>query len=708
MSNDLGHGGMFDPLNGAERKQACGGQRSDSVESYRPVVPVPEGAPEPDWERLKPQDIEDPLVEGPPTTWSYQTRDGAEAFRVARWETRSGGKEFRPATWNGKEWVLKAMPDSRPLYGLPALLQSNDKPVVVVEGEKCADAAAPVFPGRTVTTWAGGAKAWRKTDWQSLVGREVLLVSDADDTGREAMRDIAGHLASLECTVRIYLPEGDDKKDIADWLEESLNAETVATRIEADASEWDKIGGYVASAPPWQRLPGKSISPSSVDEPGTTDVYASLIEDAKKAPGILFRPDTLEWLVNLPQEEWINLRFLIKQNCKDVPLAELDRAIRAHAEDDAGDNLQGHAIEWSEVKPWANPVDGALLLDEIAELIRRYVVMPDGMVDGVALWIGHTWIHHSLGISTFLNITSATKRCGKSLLLEVIAELVPRPSPVSGLTTGPTLFRFIERDEPTLLLDEADTYLKNSEGLRGIINGSQRRDIAKIMRTVGTDYEPQCFSTWCPKVICGIGGLPDTVLDRSIIIRLERRPARTGDLPKWRDRDRQAIEDMKRKLVRWTADNINSILTQRNDVTFPPKLHDRACDAWEALLAIGDAAGREWAGSTGRAWQACEAISADTQDETGPREMLLADLWRVFGNFGDPKTMGTAQIIDELVKMEARPWSEWRGGKQLSPRGLANLLKDFKISPGTIGGKAKGYKREQFTEVWKNYGIESS
>ena len=228
------------------------------------------------------------------------------------------------------------------------------------------------------------------------------------------------------------------------------------------------------------------------------------------------------------------------------------------------------------------------------------------------------------------------------------------------------------------------------------------------MRTVGTDYEPRRFGTWCPKVICGIGGLPDTVLDRSIIIRLERRPARTGDLPKWRERDRQAIEGMKRKLARWTTDSINSVLTQRNDVTFPPRLHDRACDAWEALLAIGDVAGEEWAGRTGRAWQACEATSADTQEETGAREMLLADLWQVFGDSGDPETMSTAQIIEELVKMEARPWLEWRGGKQLSPRGLANLLKDFKISPGTIGGKEKGYKREQFTEVWKNYGIESS
>ena len=637
MSNDPSHGGMFDPLSGAERKQTCVGRKSELANSYRPVVPVPEGASEPDWERLKPQDIEDTLVEGPPTTWSYQTRDGAEAFRVARWETRSGGKEFRPATWNGKEWVLRAMPDSRPLYGLPALLESDDKPVVVVEGEKCADAAARVFPGRTVTTWAGGAKAWHETDWQSIAGREVLLISDADDTGREAMRDIAGHLASLECTVRVYLPKGDAKDDIADWLDAD-GAEMAAERIQADANPIDTAS--------------REAVVSSVDAPQTGVAAAwavNLLVEAQSDAGAPFEPERLSRLAEMRRDsppEWERLRRHLSDT--KVRVAELDKALFRYADDDDSEYLQGQALEWPECAPWPNPVDGALLLDEIARTIRRYVVMPDGMVDGVALWIVHTWIHDHLEISTFLNITSATKRCGKSLLLEVIAELVSRPLPVSGSITGPVLFRVIERDEPTLLLDEADTYFKNSEGLRGIINGSQRHDNAYIMRTIGNDYEPRRFGTWCPKVICGIGGLPDTVLDRSIIIRLERRPAHTGDLPKWRDRDRQAIEDMNRKLVRWTADNINSILTQRNDVTFPPRLHDRACDAWEALLAIGDIAGGEWAGRTGRAWQACEAISADTQDETGAREMLLTDLYRIFHDAGDLETMNTKKVINEL------------------------------------------------------------
>ena len=195
-------------------------------------------------------------------------------------------------------------------------------------------------------------------------------------------------------------------------------------------------------------------------------------------------------------------------------------------------------------EPWPDPVDGAELLDGVAALIRQYVHMPAPAADAVALWIAHTWLHDRLEISTFLNVTSATKRCGKSLLMEVLTTLVIRPMPVSGHITSAALFRTIERYVPTLLLDEVDTYLGDNPELRGNLNGSQRRDSGGTIRCVGEDYEPRQFNPWCPKVFSGIGGLHDTMRDRSLVIRLTRRPANLGDLPGWRDRDQQSIQDM--------------------------------------------------------------------------------------------------------------------------------------------------------------------
>ena len=185
----------------------------------------------------------------------------------------------------------------------------------------------------------------------------------------------------------------------------------------------------------------------------------------------------------------------------------------------------------------------------------------------------------------------------------------------------------------------------------------------------------------CPKAIAGIGGLPDTVLDRSIVVNLTRRlPG--ASLAHWRDRDRTAIEELRRKLGRWCEDNAANIVAGLSGVTFPPGLHDRGRDAWEALLAIGDVAGSDWSGRDGRAWKACEHVTASTADEeTGAREMVLADLHTIFKDKDWPEAIGTNQVLEDLIAMEARPWNEWKRGKPLTARGLSSLLKPFRVQP---------------------------
>ena len=664
---------------------APAGKRDD----YRPVIPVPPDLPDPDWQALRPPEaIDDPVA-----TWVYRKEDESIAFHVGRWEAANGDKEIRPVTWDGTDWRPKGMPALRPLYRLPDILKYAEPSVVVVEGEKCADAARDAFPWHVVTTWSHGCEAWKGTDWQPLAGCEVLLVADPDVPGRKAMEAVAKHLYSLGCRVRIYLPDVDPKDDIADWIEAD-GADDVREWIEVQAKRWTPMD--------WK------------DE---------LVERAKTDAGAPFEQVMLVKLAELRRDElaeWQRLRCKLKK--AEFSIGNLEQAMATVARG-GDDGLQGQPLDWAEVEPWPDPVDGAALLDDTAELIRRYVEMPATSVTAVALWVAHTWVHDRLEISTFLNITSATKRCGKSLLMEVLVALVWKPLPASGRITPAALFRTVERYTPTLLLDEADTFLGADQELRGLVNGSQRRDLAYVTRLVGDDHEPRSFRTWCAKAISGIGSLPDTVLDRSLLIGLERRPPNTGGLPRWRDRDKQAIADLNCKLARWIADNGDTVLDRRNTVAFPPVLNDRARDAWEALLAIGDVAGVEWAGRTGRAYRACEAINASAEPETGAPEMLLADLWQVFRDAGNPTHLPTGKIdpahsspqpaiLPALVAMEDRPWSEWTRSRPLSPRGLAKLLKDFGIAPGTIrldsGATPKGYKRAAFELVWKRYDIPSS
>ena len=316
------------------------------------------------------------------------------------------------------------------------------------------------------------------------------------------------------------------------------------------------------------------------------DLPADLIERTKADPGVPFvHAEALAGMRSKTPADWARVKAPLKAALKasDVPLGDLERAMGAG--DANGDGKQGRPVEFEDPEPWPERVDGAALLSGIASFIQRYVSIAPALADTVALWIVVTWIHDRLEISPFLNVTSATKRCGKSLLLEVLGELVHHPLPVGGRVTSSALFRTIEMHAPAMLLDEADTFFGDDDELRGVVNGSQRRNSAYVMRCVGDDYEPRRFVTWCPKAIAGIGGLPDTVLDRSIVARLTRRPPGVS-LEHWRDRDRTAIEELRRRLARWCADEAPRIVAGLSAVSFPSGLHDRGRDAWEALTTL--------------------------------------------------------------------------------------------------------------------------
>ena len=416
--------------------------------------------------------------------------------------------------------------------------------------------------------------------------------------------------------------------------------------------------------------------------------------------GVLARMRDL-YLADFQAWSWVR-EALVESRVQ--PIGEWDRRVKPAGGE--GDGKQGREMEWPDPDPCPDPVDGAPMLSDIAAFIRRHVWIDEPEADALALWAVMTWIHDRLEISTFANLTSATKRCGKSLLLELLAELVYRPQPLSGQVTGAVLFRMVEVHAPTLMLDEADTYIRDDEAVRGIVNGSQRRALAYIPRCVEPDYQPRLFGTWCPKLIAGIGGIPDTIRDRSLVVRLERKPASERVSP-WRERDREAVNAMRGQIARWTGDNAGRIVAARSAVAFPDVLHDRARDAWESLLAIANAAGGEWAGRDGRAWRACEHFAAAGEgDEGGAREMLLADLCAIFDADGWPEAIASATIVERLRDMEGRPWSEWKRGKPITVRQLASLLRPFDVHPRNHrapGGQSKAYFLAALRPVFDAY-----
>ncbi|QDU84016.1 hypothetical protein Pla163_11170 [Planctomycetes bacterium Pla163] len=156
--------------------------------------------------------------------WDYHDQHRQLVGSVLRWN-RPGGKEVRPVSLLADGcWHRKAMPAPRPLYRLPDLWE-GDEPFVVVEGEKCADAA--VDYGLNATTSAGGSSAAVQTDWSPLAGQPVVIIPDRDAAGQRYADAVASILLRLDPRADVRLveltdvPEGGDIADLlAMWRDE--------------------------------------------------------------------------------------------------------------------------------------------------------------------------------------------------------------------------------------------------------------------------------------------------------------------------------------------------------------------------------------------------------------------------------------------------------------------------------------------------------
>src|SRR5262249_1236781 len=148
------------------------------------------------------------------------------------------------------------------------------------------------------------------------------------------------------------------------------------------------------------------------------------------------------------------------------------------------------------LEPWHEPVNGAELIAALEAAISRYVALPQDGAFVVALWVLHTYCFDAFTCTPRLAIISPEKRCGKTTLLDLICELVPKGLQ-TGSATAASLFRTIELAKPVILIDEADTFLGERDELRGILNHGHRQG-GQVLRTVGDDHEPRAFNVHAP------------------------------------------------------------------------------------------------------------------------------------------------------------------------------------------------------------------
>lgn len=362
------------------------------------------------------------------------------------------------------------------------------------------------------------------------------------------------------------------------------------------------------------------------------------------------------------------------------------------------ERANGEAGLFPEVEPWPHPVSGAELLQALSDSAKRFLTLPEHGDIALSMWAVFTHLIDAAEVSPILAITAPEKRCGKTTTLHWLGGIVAKPLPASNMTAA-VVFRAVEKWQPTLLIDEADTFLQDSDELRGVLNSGHSRQSAFVIRTVGDDYEPRQFSTWSAKAIAMIGKLPDTLADRAINIEMRRKLPHER-IEKMRDAGDHFME-LQRKCARFAMDHVAAVENARPEI--PATLNDRAADNWHTLLAIADMAGGDW---PTQARTAAAALSGVQDDTDSINQELLADIKAAFESENVTR-LRTAELIEVLCQDDESPWPHWNRGKPITGRQLARRLREFGITPNQTfrfgDSTAKGYSLHQFTDAFARY-----
>lgn len=347
---------------------------------------------------------------------------------------------------------------------------------------------------------------------------------------------------------------------------------------------------------------------------------------------------------------------------------------------------------------WDSPVNGVQLLDEIKETIKQYVIADDETFTVATLWACFTWFIDVVSYAPIANITAPEKRCGKTKLLSTLKRLSYKAFPTSNISPA-AMFRTIELFQPTLFIDEVDTFLKEHNEMRGMINAGYTRETAYIVRCVGEDQEPQPFSIWGAKLLCGIGKIADTLQDRSITLKLRRK--KTGETVNNIDKsDPEQWRILRAKLARFAQDHSEQLTTIQPD---PIKgLHDRANDCYEPLLQVAILAGGHWLET---AKKAALVLNGAQEESDSIRTELLRDIQAIFETKRISRVF-SHDLARYLNEDNEANWINWNKGRGMTPNNLAKYLRDFGIISKSmrIGtNNAKGYSKDQFLDAFNRY-----
>jgi len=356
---------------------------------------------------------------------------------------------------------------------------------------------------------------------------------------------------------------------------------------------------------------------------------------------------------------------------------------------------------WPE--PWPEPVTLKEVLDATLEAIHRHVVLSKEAGIATTLWVAWTYAvdRSPTGpagdIAPILTIVSPVRRCGKTQLLSVLAYLCPRVVPASNISPS-ALFRLVEAEKPTLLIDEADAFLRDNEPLRCLLNAGHRRDGAYVVRCVEGDHEfiPRRFSVWTPKSLAMIGSPASTILDRSIVIRLQRK-RRDEVVERLNAAAVERLREIARRLMAAVTPEVRAAMYAA-DPEIPAVLNDRQSDNWRGLLSLADLAGGHWPAAARNA-----AIVLSVADDPDAESIGILAIGDALAVFGDDDRLTPSELVERLVDLPDRPWAKFARGVPITTKKLASLLAPYSVVARKGTGGTRHYFRLDFQVAFSRY-----
>jgi len=335
-------------------------------------------------------------------------------------------------------------------------------------------------------------------------------------------------------------------------------------------------------------------------------------------------------------------------------------------------------------------ITGAELLADVYEFTGKFIAYPsDEAHVAHVLWIVHTHLMEAWESTPRLAFLSPEPASGKTRALEISELLVPNP--VEAINVTPAyLFRKVGADnaKPTILYDEIDTVFgpkaKENEEIRGLLNAGHRRGaVAGRCVVHGKQVMTEEISAYCAVALAGLGWLPDTILSRSVIIRMRRRGPGEKVMAYRRRVHAPFGQTLRECLVAWSAGEVEAMADARPEM--PPGIEDRDADVWEPLLAIADAVGGDWPVRARGAAVALVGAARDAEPSLGIK--LLADLKTLF-DASTLDAMPTEVILSRLTELPESPWGDL-GGKPINDRKLGRRLREYGVKSWLSGSATK-------------------